>query len=95
MDKLLIHRLPLITGASSGIGAVIAGKFSNEGIRVILDEYHQEKFSDLANQIQSTGGIASYYFFDLTSSDARAFLVTKIEQKIGIPDILVNNAGIG
>jgi len=95
MDHFWNHRLALITGASSGIGAAIASKFSKEGIHVILVARHEDKLVDLASQIQTAGGIASYYVCDLTKSDARVSLVTQIKHEVGIPDILVNNAGIG
>jgi short-subunit dehydrogenase len=85
----------VITGASSGIGASIAKKFSAQGIKVILVARNVEKLERLAAGIRANGGKAEIFPCDLSVSPNRVELIKQITENSGVPDILVNNAGIG
>jgi short-subunit dehydrogenase len=85
----------LITGASSGIGAVTASKLASEGMQVILVARRQEKLEALADTIRAQGGTAHVLQADLSNYDARCMVYDEVIQQWGIPDVLLNNAGLG
>jgi len=85
----------LVTGASSGIGAVYADRLARRGYDLILVARSKGKLDVLAGHITSaTGRNVSVVAADLTlDADLR-----RVEQVIGeTPDLtlLVNNAGVG
>ncbi len=83
--------LALVTGASSGMGAVFAQKLAARGYRLILVARRQERLEQLANELP---GDAEAFPADLTNdADLR-----RVEKKIASEpelEILVNNAGFG
>jgi short-subunit dehydrogenase len=78
----------LITGASSGIGRVLAGEFARHGARLALVARNAEKLKAVA---QSLPGEHRVFPADVTKPGDVARVVTAI----GRIDVLVNNAGIG
>ena len=85
----------LITGASSGIGAVYADRLARRGYDLILVARDAAKLSALAAQLAaSTGRKVETLRADLTvTADLRA-----VEQRLATDasiDLLVNNAGVG
>ncbi len=89
------NQTALITGASSGIGALAAEKLAENGIRVLLVARRENRLQDLAAKIRTLGGQAEYFAADLSSSADRNALLEWCRQMVGTPDILINNAGIG
>jgi short-subunit dehydrogenase len=84
----------LITGASSGIGAALARKFSAEGFNVVLVARDQERLIALATSLRAEFGIQAHpVVVDLVHSDSTEILFAAV-QHLEI-DILVNNAGFG
>ncbi|MGG1517387.1 SDR family oxidoreductase [Paenibacillus oryzisoli] len=82
----------LITGASSGIGAVMASAFAAKGAIPILTARRTDKLTEIAAGIQSKCGI---YEMDVTNAAQVREVVGQIIAKYGRIDILVNNAGYG
>jgi len=82
----------LVTGASTGIGAVFAKELAQRGCSLILTARSQERLNLLANQLQKQYKINTLVIpADLQQPTAVADLVRAIDQQ---PiDILVNNAG--
>jgi short-subunit dehydrogenase len=85
----------LVTGASSGIGAATARRFSATGAHALLLARNEERLDGVASAIRKEGGTATTYPIDLADADAIAELGPKIERDAGTPDILINNAGAG
>ena len=84
----------VITGASSGIGRLLALRFAREGARVALVARRDAELRALAGEIEK-GGQALVLPCDVTQ---RAQVFACAEQAIrtfGKIDILVNNAGYG
>jgi short-subunit dehydrogenase len=83
--------LALVTGASSGIGAVFARRLSAMGYRLLLVARRKERLEQLAAGLP---GNAEVFAADLTNdADLR-----RVEERVAAePDleILVNNAGFG
>ncbi len=85
----------LITGASSGIGEALAGKFAADGFDLVLVARSEDKLKALASRLRSEYGVkARVEPADLSGEGAAAALAEKL-RKAGLPiSALVNNAGI-
>lgn len=91
-------KVALVTGASSGIGRIIALKMAAEGAKVAVN------YIDIANikadaeavvkEITDKGGVAAAFAADVSKEDSVEAMIKEIEEKLGSVDILVNNAGI-
>lgn len=84
----------LITGASSGIGAVYAERFARRGHDLVLVARDKARLDALAARLQQETGVSvDVLAADLTQSDdvARVEARLREDKQIGI---LVNNAGI-
>lgn len=84
----------LITGASTGLGAVYADRLAKRGHDLILVARNRAQMEDLATKLRAEAGVAvDVIAADLTNSDD----VTRIEQRL-IDDaaitLFVNNAGM-
>lgn len=90
----LANKNALITGASSGIGAVIARAFAANGAHVIIVARRLERLLDLENEITLNSGSVTVLNCDLSVESERLELFRTLEKKGLMPDILVNNAGL-
>ena len=82
----------LITGASTGIGAVYADRLAKRGYDLILVARSQEKLSEVAARLKSTGRRIETISADLTEKED----VRRVAERLSAdPTItaLVNNAG--
>ena len=94
-SHMLEGKSAVITGASSGIGAALAGLMATAGMKVILTGRRQEMLDAVAGKIRQEGGTATVLCGDVTRrSEAEAMVQTCIS-KHGSVDVLVNNAGRG
>jgi NAD(P)-dependent dehydrogenase (short-subunit alcohol dehydrogenase family) len=86
-------RVVLVTGASRGIGRVIAQEFARCGARVAV-HYHRDR--DAAEQTRATlpGGPHTIVQADLANAEAAEPLIGAVVRDLGRLDIVVNNAGI-
>lgn len=80
----------VITGGGSGIGKAISLVFASQGAEVHIVELSLESGSEVANEINESGGKASVYACDVSDQEK----LVPLFQSIGKIDILVNNAGI-
>src|SRR5579859_255011 len=89
------HGTALVTGASTGIGAIYADRLARRGHDLILVARNQEKLEALARKLrEETGRIVEVAAADLGRKDdlARIETLLKTDERIGV---LVNNAGVG
>ncbi|WP_223464462.1 SDR family NAD(P)-dependent oxidoreductase [Pseudomonas sp. GL-RE-26] len=85
----------LITGASSGIGAVYADRLARQGYDLILVARSQGKLNALANRLSDeTGRTVEVVAADLTIK-ADSLRVEQILHNDASITLLVNNAGVG
>ncbi len=88
-------KIALVTGASSGIGKVIAIELANSGFEVIINfSKSKEKAKEVQQEITQHGGQAQIFQADITSEKDISELFNFIDQSFQKLDILVNNAGI-
>src|SRR5437763_1793980 len=84
----------LITGASAGIGAEVAGELARRGHGVVLVARRKQRLNELARELSAEYGIrAETIASDLSKPASRARIPGRITE-LGLDvDILVNNAG--
>jgi len=78
----------LVTGASRGIGEVVATRLAAGGWRVAVAARGEE----LARVAEASGSLA--VTLDVTDAEAVAAAVDAVESELGPVDLLVNNAGV-
>ncbi len=83
----------LVTGASHGIGALIAREVAKEGGHVVLTGRSADELHDLAARLRDAGADISVLPADLTEAGAAQAIIGEIERQHGGVDLLVNNAG--
>ncbi len=84
----------LITGASSGIGEIYAGRFAHRGYDLILVARNQKRLSELAARLTHvTGRHVQIIVADLTRKTDLAQVESVLRSDPSIT-VLVNNAGI-
>lgn len=84
-------RTAIVTGAARGIGRAIAGRLTDEGVRVLVADIDREAAEAAAKELGET---ARAYALDVTSEESWAGAVAAATGAWGRLDILVNNAGI-
>ncbi len=94
MTGRLQDKIAIITGAGSGIGEETAKRFVQEGAKVIIAEIKSDNGKKVADEINKSGGIASFIETDVASSNSVKSMVEKTVSIFGSPEILINNAGI-
>jgi 3-oxoacyl-[acyl-carrier protein] reductase len=90
----LSGQVALVTGASRGLGRVIAQVLGRCGARVACVARNAEKLQETAAAITSAGGSAETFACDVTAGESVQALVDRIAEEWGGLHILVNNAGI-
>ena len=80
----------VVTGASRGIGKVIATAFAAEGAKVACVDITLEGAQETANELSGAKAFAC----DVSQSESVNALFKAIGDEMGTPHVLVNNAGI-
>ena len=93
--KLLEGKVALITGASSGIGAVTARRFAEHGANVVIYARRREVLEQRAQEIRALGVQCLPIAGDVTDPGQCQAAVDLAIETFGRLDILVNNAGDG
>ena len=82
-------KVAIITGASTGLGPVMAAMFVREGARVLLTARREELVKEAA---AAAGGGAIAMRTDVTNEDDVAAMVARAIDEFGQVDIMCNNA---
>ena len=91
----LQDRVAIITGASAGIGAVVAEAYACEGAKVVINYSRDLAGAEaVAARIQANGGKSIVVKADVSQAQEVQRMVELAHQAFGPVDILVNNAGI-
>ena len=84
----------IITGASAGIGKVLAIKLAQKGANLVLAARNQASLEITAHECVKGGGQAIVVPTDVTNPEACQKLIEDSLAAFGAIDCLVNNAGI-
>lgn len=93
-ERLLDHKVAIVTGAAKGIGRGIAIGMAKEGAAVALVDIDSEGLQETDKQIHGFGGNTSVHLVDISNIVENDRLVDEVIKQHGSIDILVNNAGI-
>lgn len=84
----------LITGASQGIGFILARGLAQHGAEIIINGTHAERAEKAARTLREEGFIVHVAVFDVANAAEVQAGINEIENTLGPIDILINNAGI-
>ncbi|MFW5931067.1 MAG: SDR family NAD(P)-dependent oxidoreductase [Desulfosalsimonas sp.] len=87
-------RVALVTGASSGLGAVFARGLAKAGASVVLAARRKDRIEDLRQSLESEGSGALSVQCDVSREKDVDDMVSAAMERFGKIDILVNNAGV-
>jgi 3-oxoacyl-[acyl-carrier protein] reductase len=82
-------KVAIITGASTGLGPVMAAMFVREGAKVLLSARREELVQEAA---AAAGGGAVAMRVDVTKEDEVAAMVERAVEEFGHVDVMCNNA---
>ncbi len=68
--------------------------FAQNGASVCLTGRRKAELSEVANEINATGGTAIYYAGDICLEETHFNLINLVSKEFGRLDIAVNNAGM-
>jgi short-subunit dehydrogenase len=85
----------VITGASSGIGKLLALRIARAGARVGLVARRESELRSVATEIEQAGGTAVVLPCDVAERSQVFETAERARSQLGPIDILVNNAGYG
>lgn len=88
-DKVIV-----LTGASQGLGAVMARAFAAAGAQLVLAARSADKLAELAKYLSAGGARVVAVPSDVTKDADRQALVARAQAEFGRIDVLVNNAAL-
>ena len=87
-------RVAIVTGASGGLGAVLARGLAEAGAGIVLTGRNKGRLNDVAARTARTGVRVETFVADVRSFDDCATVVRMTAEAFGRIDVLINNAGI-
>lgn len=94
MDVEPTDSVVVVTGASGGIGRVIARRYARSGATVALVARRPDELEVTADIIAEEGGAASVHVVDIRDENQCKGAISAIMSRWGRLDVLINNAAV-
>ncbi|WP_342361587.1 SDR family NAD(P)-dependent oxidoreductase [Terrarubrum flagellatum] len=88
-------RTALVTGATDGVGRMVAARLGEMGVRVLAHGRDEARGAALVSEIKTSGGETEFLRADLSSLAQVRSLAEAVAQRTDELHLLINNAGIG
>jgi NAD(P)-dependent dehydrogenase (short-subunit alcohol dehydrogenase family) len=93
-ERLLDHKVAIVTGAASGIGRATALLFAQEGARIAIFDRDEAGGHQTVEEIESSGGSAIFVPTEVSlAGDVEAAVLRAVE-KFERLDVIFNGAGL-
>lgn len=89
------YRTAFVTGASSGIGAVLCKRLAEQGLEVALAARRETELRALVGEIERAGGKARVCPLDVADPRAVVETMERVDDEMDGIDLVVANAGVG
>ncbi len=89
----LAGQVAVITGASRGLGFLLAREFALQGCRIVMCARDEQELERAAHDLRQKGAEVLAIRCDVTDPAQVHYLVEEARRRFGAIDILVNNAG--
>lgn len=93
-ERLLEHKVAIVTGAAKGIGRGVAIEMAREGADVVIADIDKEGSLATGQEIRQFNKSVLVLPTDVGNNQQNDHLVETVVKRFGEIDILVNNAGI-
>jgi len=90
----LVGKVAVVTGAASGIGLALTGRFVAEGMRVVMADVEEARLVHEAQRLSATGADVYAVLTDVTDPDDVSRLADQTIGHYGAVHVLCNNAGV-
>jgi NAD(P)-dependent dehydrogenase (short-subunit alcohol dehydrogenase family) len=87
-------RICVVTGAASGLGAALAGRFARLGDRAVIVDRNAPTAEEVARSIVQEGHLATARHVDVADEESVRGLAEWLQTEHGRVDVLVNCAGV-
>jgi len=91
----MADRVALITGATQGVGRVVAERLGAQGWHVLVHGRDRDRGEQVVSAIEARGGSARFHAADLSSLKAVRQLAEEVMTNHPALQLLINNAGVG
>lgn len=91
----MAERVALITGATNGVGRVVAERLGEQGWHVLVHGRDRARGEQVVRAIEARGGSAHFHEADLSSLSAVRRLAEEVMKDHPQLSLLINNAGVG
>lgn len=91
----MADRVALITGATNGVGRVVAERLGRQGWQVLVHGRDRNRGEQVVQAIAARGGSARFHEADLSSLNTVRQLAEEIMKDHPQLHLLINNAGVG
>lgn len=84
----------LITGAGTGLGALLAEQLGRRGAEVIVTARRRKPAEEVCRRVQAAGGRGHALLLDVSDLDSIPLFRDTVHERVGTVDVLINNAGV-
>lgn len=95
MPRDIVNKSIIITGASSGIGAVTAVACAKAGMNCVLNARREEKLRETARKVEAAGRTAKLVVGDATNESIMTEMLDVADRELGGVYAVLANAGYG